>query len=583
VPTLDEASLPAPSASGITRSPSGSWVRGRILVAPSVGLSDADFDTVLSGVGAQSKRKLNGLNVHVIELPASSHGNEQAIARALSNNPHVKFAEVDEVVSLSATTNDPILGSEWHISKIGAQTAWNSSIGQNVVVAVIDTGVQLTHPDLYANLVAGWNAYDNNSNADDVYGHGTAVAGTIAAVGNNAIGVVGVAYGARIMPIRATDAAANSSFSVLASALTWAADHGADVANISFSNIYKSSTMQAAAQYLRDRGGVTVVSANNNAIDEGSSNTTTMITVSATDQNDLLASFSSWGSMVDLAAPGVTIQTTLWNSGYGWGTGTSFATPIVAGAVALVMAANYTLAPSQVESALFSNATDLGSGGYDTKYGWGRVNVASAVQAALGAPASDTTKPTVAIASPTGGTLAGLVPVSVSASDNVGVTRVELYAGGTLIGSDTTPPYSFSWDTTQIANSSYSLSALAYDAAGNVGTSAAIAVTVSNAVASPPPPVTPTIDSAPPVVAIGNPKNGQRVKGNVPIQASAVDNVGVQSIGLYVDGSLIATGNSTSLTANWNASKAWKGTHTIKAVATDAAGNSGSVTISVNN
>ncbi len=308
-----------------------------------------------------------------------------------------------------------------------------------------------------------------------------------------------------------------------------------------------------------------------------------MITVSATDQNDALASFSSWGSMVDLAAPGVTIQTTLWNGGYGWGTGTSFATPIVAGAVALVMGANPSLAPSQVESALFSHATDLGSGGYDTKYGWGRVNVASAVQAALGAPAADTTKPTVAIASPTGGILAGLVPVAVSASDNVGVTRVELYAGGTLIASDVTPPYSFSWDTTQFANSGYALSAYAYDAAGNAATSAPVAVTVSNVTTPTPPPPTTVIDSAPPVVTIGNPKNGQRVKGNVTIQVSASDDVGIKSVSLYVDGTLTATGNSASLTANWNAQKSFKGTHTIKAVATDTVGNSGSVTISVYN
>jgi subtilisin family serine protease len=581
VPTLDEASVPAPSANEITRSPGGSWARGRILVAPNAGLSDADFDTILSGVGAQSKRKLGGLNVHVIELPVSSHGNEQAIAHALSHNPHVKFAEVDEVVSLSATTNDPILASEWHIAKIGAQTAWNSSTGQNVVVAVIDTGVQLNHPDLYANLVAGWNAYDNNTNANDVYGHGTAVAGTIAAMGNNGIGVVGVAYGAKIMPIRATDAAANSSFSILASALTWAADHGADVANISFSNLYKSSTMQAAAQYLRDRGGVTVVSANNNAIDENSSNTTTMITVSATDQNDALASFSSWGSMVDLAAPGVTIQTTLWNSGYGWGTGTSFATPIVSGAVALVMAANPNLVPSQVESALFSNATDLGSGGYDTKYGWGRVNVASAVQAAFGAPVSDTTKPTVAIASPTGGTLAGLVPVSVSASDNVGVTRVELYAGGTLIATDTTTPYSFSWDTTKFANTSYSLSAVAYDAAGNAGTSAPVAVGVSNVTAPAPPPPTTTIDSAPPVATITNPANGSTVNGMVSIGATATDNVGVTRLTLYVDGTMVSTGNGASVSYRWNARKATAGYHTISAVAIDAAGNQGTTSIQV--
>ena len=587
VPTLDGASIPSPSSAGILSDAGGSWVRGRVLVAPNAGLPDGDFDTVLRGIGAQSKRKLNGLNVHMIELPPSSHGNERAIARALSNNPHVKFAEVDGVVTESATTNDPNLSVEWHIDKIGAQEAWNWSTGQNVVVAVIDTGVQLTHPDLVANLVPGWNVYDNNSNANDVNGHGTAVAGTIAAAGNNGIGVVGVAYGAKIMPIRAADASATSSFSLMASALTWAADHGADVANISFSNLYMSSAVQAAAQYLRDRGGITVVGANNNAKDEGWPNTTTMITVSATDQNDALASFSSWGAMVDLAAPGVSIGTTLWNGGYGYGTGTSFATPVVSGAVALLMAANPALAPTQVESALFSNATDIGSNGYDIQYGWGRVNVAAAVQVVIGAPAADTVKPTVAIASPTGGTVAGLIPVSVNAGDNVGVTRVELYAGSTLISTDTSPPYSFSWDTGGFANGGYSLSALAYDAAGNVGASAPIDVSVANVTAppppAPPPPAPPpaSIDSSPPVVTINNPTAGSVVNGFVSISARATDNVGVSRLSLYVDDVMVSTGNGASVSYKWNARKAGAGVHTITAIAIDTSGNQGTTSIQV--
>ena len=252
--------------------------------------------------------------------------------------------------------------------------------------------------------------------------------------------------------------------------------------------------MQAAAQYLRSRGGMTVVSANNNGIDERAANTDTMITVSATDANDVRASFSSWGSMVDVAAPGVTIQTTLWRSGYGWGTGTSFSTPIVAGTVALIMSANPGLSPSQVENILFTSATNLGAAGYDTQYGWGRVNAAAAVMAASPATIapSDTSPPSVSIASPAGGTLSGIVPVSVSAADNVGVTKVDLFVGGTLLASDAAVPYSFSWDTRTRPNGTYGLVAKAYDLAGNVASSSTVNVTVSNAVAAPTPPPPPS-------------------------------------------------------------------------------------------
>lgn len=562
----------------IERSSGGPWAKGRILVQANPGLPDAEFDTILRGHGARKGRKIDGLDVHVIELPAHAHGAEHAIAQALKHNPHVKFAEVDEIFTIdpAAITNDPVLAKEWHIAKIGATTAWDLASGAGIVVAVLDTGVQTTHPDLAANIVPGWNAYGNNSNAEDVNGHGTAVAGAVAAVGNNALGVVGVAYRAKIMPIRITDSSGATSFSIMANGLTWAADHGADVANISFSNVFKSTTMQSAAQYLRNKGGQVVVSANNNGKDEQTANTGTMITVSATNQNDALASFSSWGAMVDVAAPGDTIQTTLWKSGYGWGSGTSFATPVTSGVVALIMSANPALTPAQIENVLFTRATDLGTSGYDIKFGYGRVNAAAAVQAAK-AIVVDTIAPSVGIASPTSGTVSGIVPVSVNATDNVGVTKTELYAGGTLVATDTVKPYSFSWDTTKKPNGTYGLQAKAYDASGRVASSPFVNVTVSNATSS----TSLTTDTVAPSVAISNPKGGTKVKGNISIQAAASDNVAVTSLSLYVDGAMVATGNAASLLYNWNANKAKAGSHTIQAVAKDAAGNTKTVSVSV--
>jgi thermitase len=565
----------------IAHSAFGNWAKGRILVAPNAGLSDDDFAGVLAPHGGKSLGKVRGLNVHVVELPANA--NEEAVASALSHNPHIKFAEVDRIVSSTATTNDPILPQEWQISKIGASTAWNTATGAGIVVAVLDSGVQSNHPDLQANLVPGWNVYNNNNLTTDVNGHGTAVAGTIAAIGNNGIGDAGVAYRAKIMPVRISDASCNTTLSLVASGITWAADHGADIANVSYSNLYKSSTVIAAATYLRTKGGETVVSANNNAINEGSANTTSMITVSATDQYDKLASFSSWGPMVDVAAPGVAIQTTLWNSGYGWGTGTSFSTPVVAGTVALIMSTNPALTPTQVENILFSTATNLGVAGYDYYFGWGRVNAAAAVAAAKSTTTTtqtaDTAPPTVAIVSPTGGTVSGIVPVSVSAADNVGVTKVELWVGGVLLASDTVAPWTFSWDTTKKANGTYAVDARAYDAAGHATGSAYVNITVANGTTSTT--SSTSADTIAPVAHISKPWNGTWIGTAVPISASATDNVGVASISVYVDGVLIATGNAASLYYYWDCSKLAHGTHKITATAKDKAGNAGSTSISV--
>ena len=125
--------------------------------------------------------------------------------------------------------------------------AWDTRTGGGVTIAILDSGVDTTHPDLEAQLVPGWNAYDNNSDTSDVFGHGTQVAGTAAAAGNNSIGVAGVAFGAKIMPIRVTDTSGMGYASSMANGLTWAADKGARAANLSFQGVSGSSTVLSAA------------------------------------------------------------------------------------------------------------------------------------------------------------------------------------------------------------------------------------------------------------------------------------------------------------------------------------------------
>lgn len=204
-----------------------------------------------------------------------------------------------------------------------------------------------------------------------------------------------------------------------------------------------------------------------------------MLTVSATEQNDSLASWSNTGNNIDLAAPGVYILTSVMGGSYGNWSGTSFSAPIVAGAAALVLSANPNLTPTQVTSVLRSSADDVGPVGFDTSYGYGRLNANRAVTLALGtsAPVADTTAPSIKITSPLAGTYVSQnVSVTVSTSDNVGVTSVQLFVDGAFYGSSSTAPFTIKWNTRKVARGSHVLTTKAFDAAGNVGLSSPVTV-----------------------------------------------------------------------------------------------------------
>lgn len=545
------------------------FAQGRILVSPRAGLPAGEFEKLIKTHGAHRARKINGINVYVVDLPP---GREVALQQALQRSPHVKFAELDGAVTMQMTPSDTEYGNAWHLPKIGAPAAWDVATGSGITIAILDGGVDATHPDLAARIVPGWNMYDNNSNTADINGHGTKVAGVAGAIGNNATGVTGAAWNAKLMPMRITDSAGYLTYySIVANAITWAADHGARVANISYM-VSDVASVQNAAQYMRNKGGVVFASAGNTSMAAPGTATASIITVAATDSADQRPSWSAYGPIVDVAAPGVGIMTTVAGGGYGAVNGTSFSSPLTAGVAALMLSANPSLTPAQVDSILVSTADDLGAAGRDDYYGAGRINAARAVAAAKSTTTADTQAPSVAISSPGPSTVAGTVPVTVAASDNVGVSRVDLYAGGVLVASEIAAPYSFSWDTTGRVDGAAALVAKAYDAAGNTSSSATVTVTVANTQAA--------ADTTPPVVTIGNPRDGARLTNNVNVTASASDNVGVTSLSLYIDGSLKATGN-TSLSYAWNTRKIGAGGHTVQAVARDAAGNATTSTVQV--
>jgi thermitase len=554
------------NATGFAQSRPDKWAEGELLVGLRIGVARERAQSLFKAHGAALLQELAQINVYRISVSPAAM---DAVERALGNRPEVQFVERNGVLELASTPNDPYFPSAWHLGQIGVPAAWEVTQGSsNVIVAAVDTGVDPNHPDLVNKLIPGRNTYSGNNDTSDVYGHGTMIAGVMAAQNNNSLGVSSISWSSPIMPIRVTDASLTFFYSVVADGITWAADHGAKVINVSITGVAGSSTVTSAASYARSRGAVVVAAAGNCGCFDSTPANSSIISVSATDGSDNVASFSSQGNYIDIAAPGVSIYTTTMGAGYGAPSGTSVASPIVAGVTALMMSANPTLKPSEIESLLKSTADDFGAAGYDSAYGHGRVNAYQAVAAAASTTTTtDKIAPTVNIDSPSNGsTVSGSAIVNVAASDSVGVARVDLYVDGAVYASDTLTPFSFSWDTSLLADGSHSLAAMAYDPAGNFGTSPSVVVNVSNGGS--------VADTQPPSVAINSPASTS--PGNkLNVSVSATDNVGVAKVELYVDGSLVGSDSAAPYTFSVNTRKFSSGSHSLQAKAYDPSGNVG--------
>ena len=558
------------TAPAFSEPPETAWREGRLLVQPKAGLSDQEFGRILHRNNGRTLAKLKGLGVHIVEVAPQA---ERAVARALSNHRHIKFAEVDMAVAPILVANDPKFSSAWHLPKMRVTDAWSIALGDGVTVAVLDTGVDGLHLDLQRNMVTGWNSVSDSADTSDIYGHGTSVAGTVAAESDNALGVTSMAWNTKIMPVRITNSSDGYAyFSDIARGLTWAADNGADVANISY-GVSGSSTVTSAAQYMRNKGGVVVVAAGNSGSDPGYASNQYMISVSATGSSDTRTSWSSYGDYVDFAAPGSGIWTTKRGGSYGAVSGTSFSSPVTAGVVALMMSANPDLSPGEIEAILQHTAVDLGTVDWDPYYGFGRIDALEAVRTARNAGSSDTLAPSVSISSPSSGSsVTGLVPVDVEATDDFGVAKVELYVDNLLVGTDTTKPFGFSWNSESRQDGNANLVAKAHDLSGNQGTSSVVNVVVQNATET---------DVTAPQVSITSPSDGAAVSGVVGLSAFATDDQQVSMVNLYVDGKLKCSG-VPSISCDWNSRKASKGSHTVSAKATDSAGNTSNASVTVN-
>jgi thermitase len=359
-----------------------SHVPGRLLAAPRPGIDSDLLAYTLRRHAAVVRNHWPQIAVSVLEVPEES---SQAIMESLQRTGLFEYVERDQYARTAEFPNDPGFPSEWHLAKIQTPQAWNLTTGSPaVVVAVIDTGVFGTHPDLASNLVSGWNFVKSNSDTADLLGHGTAVAGVIAAAGNNGLGVAGVTWQSRIMPLVVVDENDLAAYSDIAAAIQYAADRNVHVINISIGGSLPSSTLQSAVDYAWNKGVLILASAMNNGASDPyyPAACNHVMAVSATDSNDHLASFSNYGAWIAISAPGSGILSTVVGGGYAYWFGTSFSSPIVAGVAALSLAVNPALTNAQLVTILEKSADNIGSTGYGFSFGWGRVNAFNAVSAA---------------------------------------------------------------------------------------------------------------------------------------------------------------------------------------------------------
>lgn len=293
----------------------------------------------------------------------------------LRKDKRVKFVENDELIPADFIPNDSLFYNQWEIPYLKIDAVWNITTGNNVKIAVLDTGVA-AHSDLNANLLPGWNVLLNNNNTNDTNKHGTWVAGVIAATMNNNAGIAGIANTAKIIPIVIANENAYAYWSDIATGIYKAKELGANIINISYS-AYTSSTVIAAAKVFVDNGGFVFVSSGNDGLQKTNPNSPYLIVVGATGKSNECMSWSNKGPMVDISAPGGEIPTTTINNTYTTVKGTSIASPIAAATFALVYDVNRNtkkLSNSNLIDLFFTSSMDYGQSGYDYCYGFGIVN-----------------------------------------------------------------------------------------------------------------------------------------------------------------------------------------------------------------
>jgi thermitase len=351
-------------------------------------------DAVVAQLGGELIAWMPQIGVAEIRVPVRDDAQSAAVSSVLSplvTQGTVTFAESDTLVSAAYVPGDPDFSDatmSYGFEQIDALSAWDIVTGsQQVVIAVVDSGIKLDHPEFAGRLVAGYDFINDDEMPDDDSGHGTHVAGIIAAALDNGEGVAGVCPNCTLMPVKVLNEYNLGSWSQLTQGILFAVDNGAHVINLSLGSTVPSETLQVAIDYAVERGVLVVAAAGNNGSDapfypaalDG------VLAVGATSIGDTRWLKSDYGNYIDMVAPGELIYSTYHDldnifQGYTYMSGTSMAAPFVSGVAGLLFSIAPDLTAHDVTEAMILGADDLGPSGWDEQYGYGRINASGALK-----------------------------------------------------------------------------------------------------------------------------------------------------------------------------------------------------------
>ena len=387
-----------------------SYSQERVLVKFSPRLNPSYIASILASYSAKKIRKLSPLDIYVIKIP--DHSSVEEMLWLLKKNPDVEYVEPDYSVTIATIPNDPLFSFQYALYNSGdlnglpgnppvklradikAPEAWEETTGnEGVIIAVIDTGIDFLHPDLKSKIQQGGRDFVNDDfDPTDDHGHGTFVAGIIAADTNNGEGIAGVCWKCKLLPIKAIGEEGYGYYSWLIQSILWAAEKGAQVINLSVSAYGNSEGLREALQFAHEKDIVIAAAAGNHGIKQVSYPATFneyCLAVAATDFTDSRTNWSNYGPEIDVAAPGAKLLSSVptWKEPseylpYAFGWGTSYATAHVSGLAALIKSIKPWLKASEVMSIIRYSSDDINSDKYpgkDEYIGYGRINMEKAL------------------------------------------------------------------------------------------------------------------------------------------------------------------------------------------------------------
>ncbi len=542
--------------------------------------------------GVIRKRSLSGVvrpNLALIYKLTLAKNSDIAFAvNELKKLPEVEYAEPNYIIKALISPNDTYYSSQWGLAKISAEAAWDATVGtSDVVAAVVDTGISYSHEDLVGKVVLQKNIITGSNSALDDNGHGTHLAGIIGALTNNSKGIAGINWNVKLMAVKVLDSTGQGTSSDVASGISWAGSHGADVINMSFGDYSDNQTIKNSVIDAYSNGSILVAAAGNEDTSTPiypAAYTQYVMAVAATDQTDLRSDWgynsqgeraaSNYGTWIDVCAPGTSILSTWLNNTYASKNGTSMATPHVAGLASLILSQNQALTQSDVRYRIETSCDSIDSlnPGFEGLLGHGRINAARA----LGFPTTAITYPTSGIY------VSGQINITGTTS-STNLSKYQIFIG---TGNPATLYETLFESATEVINGTLYALNTSYKPDGlytlKLLCQSATPLTSESTVVF-------SIDNEYPQVNITSPSDNSTVEGTIQIEGTASDtHLSYYTLSYAKNGSsdfvVISTSSSrpaTSVLGTWNTT-GLSGIYQLKLSAYDVANHSSSKTITLN-